>query len=36
VAKNYVYPISQVSFQLSRPNASSAPQVLSMLLFKFL
>jgi len=36
VAKNYVYPISQVSFQLSRPNASSAPQVLSMFLFRFL
>jgi hypothetical protein len=36
VAKNYVYPVSQVSFQLSRPHASSTPQVLSMLLFRFL
>ena len=36
VAKNYVYPVSQVSFQLSRPSATSSPQVLSMLLFRFL
>ncbi|MBS1992193.1 MAG: hypothetical protein JSS83_16840 [Cyanobacteria bacterium SZAS LIN-3] len=36
IAKNYVYPISQVSFQLSRPNSSSAPCVLSMFLFRFL
>jgi len=36
VAKNYVYPVSQVSFQLSRRSASSAPQVLSMFLFRFL
>jgi len=36
LAKNYVYPISQVSFQLSRPAVGATPQVLSMLLFKFL
>jgi hypothetical protein len=36
VAKNYVYPVSQVSFQLSRRSAATAPQVLSMMLFRFL
>ena len=36
IAKNYVYPISQVSFQLSRPNAATAPQVISLMVFRFL
>jgi hypothetical protein len=34
-AKNYVYPISQISFQLARKNQSS-PQVVSLMLFRFL
>ncbi len=36
VAKNYVYPVSQVSFQLVRTGPGSSPQVLSLLLFRYL
>lgn len=36
VAKNYVYPVSQVSFQLVRTGAGSAPQILSLMLFRYL
>jgi hypothetical protein len=35
MAKNYVYPVSQVSFQLVRTGPRS-PQILSLLLFRFL
>lgn len=35
-AKNYVYPVSQVSFQLVRTGAGSAPQILSLMLFRYL
>lgn len=31
--KNYIYPISQVGFQLARRNSESAPQVASVLIF---
>ncbi|MGH9553359.1 MAG: hypothetical protein ACRD3W_28520, partial [Terriglobales bacterium] len=31
--QNYVYPLSQVSFQLARPSGSHAPHVVSMLIF---
>jgi hypothetical protein len=31
--QNYVYPISQVSFQLSRVRSNSAPQVISLFIF---
>lgn len=34
--KNYVYPVSQVSFQLVRGESGSSPVVTSVLLFKFL
>lgn len=34
--KNYVYPVSQVSFQLARGGKDSAVRVKSMLLFKFI
>ncbi|MGD9684349.1 MAG: hypothetical protein AB7W16_24560 [Candidatus Obscuribacterales bacterium] len=34
--KNYVYPVSQVSFQLARSGKDNAPRIKSMLLFKFL
>lgn len=34
-AKNYVYPLSQVSFQLARAG-NQRPQVLSILLFKYI
>ena len=33
LGQNYVYPISQVSFQLSRPAHGASPQVVSMLIF---
>ncbi|MBU6455481.1 MAG: hypothetical protein KGS72_27160 [Cyanobacteria bacterium REEB67] len=36
MAKNYVYPISQVSFQLARQNAAATPQVMSLFVFRFL
>lgn len=32
-AKNYVYPISQVSFELTRPSNSPSPKVVSVLIF---
>lgn len=32
-AQNYVYPISQVSFELARPTNSSSPIVVSVLIF---
>jgi len=32
-AQNYVYPISQVGFQLARPSNDGAPQVVSLLIF---
>jgi hypothetical protein len=32
-AKNYVYPISQVSFELTRPANSPSPKVVSVLIF---
>ena len=35
LAKNYVYPVSQVSFQLVRKGANS-PQIHSLLLFRYL
>lgn len=35
-AKNYIYPLSQVGFQLARPQGGGAPRVLSVLLFKYL
>lgn len=35
-AKNYVYPPSQVSFQLARTEASGSPRIQSLLLFQFL
>lgn len=35
-AKNYVYPVSQVSFQLSRSTPDAAPTIQSLLLFQFL
>lgn len=35
-AKNYIYPLSQVGFQLARPQGGGAPKVLSVLLFKYL
>ncbi len=35
-AKNYVYPLSQVGFQLARPAAGSSPQVMSVLFFRYL
>lgn len=35
VAKNYVYPVSQVSFQLVR-NGPSSPHIHSLLLFRYL
>lgn len=35
MAKNYVYPVSQVSFQLVRSGPRS-PQILSLLLFRYL
>ncbi|MBX9667901.1 MAG: hypothetical protein K2X93_09800 [Candidatus Obscuribacterales bacterium] len=35
-AKNYVYPVSQVSFQLSRATPDAAPTIQSLLLFQFL
>jgi len=42
-AKNYVYPVSQISFQLARPlqdksksQIQSKPQILSLMLFRFL
>lgn len=31
--QNYVYPISQVSFQLAKSKSSKAPQVVSLLIF---
>jgi hypothetical protein len=31
--QNYVYPISQISFQLARPTGKSAPQVVSVMIF---
>lgn len=31
--QNYVYPLSQVSFQLARPTSKSKPQVVSLLIF---
>jgi len=34
--KNYVYPVSQVSFQLVRGESGTSPAVTSVLLFKFL
>ncbi|MBX9723669.1 MAG: hypothetical protein K2X81_19850 [Candidatus Obscuribacterales bacterium] len=34
--KNYVYPVSQVSFQLVRAENGTSPVVTSVLLFKFL
>ncbi len=34
--KNYVYPVSQVSFQLVRGESGTSPVVTSVLLFKFL
>lgn len=34
--KNYVYPVSQVSFQLVRGDNGTSPVVTSVLLFKFL
>ncbi len=36
MAKNYVYPVSQVSFQISRRNANTTPEIVSLLLFRFL
>lgn len=34
--KNYVYPVSQVGFQLAKPvSGETAPKVVSLLLFKF-
>ncbi len=36
VIKNYVYPVSQVSFQLVRGDSGASPVVTSILLFKFL
>ncbi|HNG76390.1 MAG TPA: hypothetical protein PLY72_18090, partial [Candidatus Obscuribacter sp.] len=35
-AKNYVYPLSQVGFQLARPSAGASPQVMSVLFFRYL
>ncbi len=35
-AKNYVYPLSQVGFQLARPAAGSSPKVMSVLFFRYL
>lgn len=32
-AKNYVYPISQVSFELTRASNSPSPKVVSVLIF---
>lgn len=34
--KNYVYPVSQICFQLSRPAPEKEPEIQSVLLFKFL
>ncbi|MBX9692292.1 MAG: hypothetical protein K2Z81_07915, partial [Cyanobacteria bacterium] len=34
--KNYVYPVSQVCFQLARPKDDKDPEVQSLLLFRFL
>ncbi len=35
--KNYVYPVSQVSFQVAKPSSGeAAPKVVSLLLFKFI
>ncbi len=34
--KNYVYPVTQVCFQLARPNEDKDPEVQSLLLFRFL
>lgn len=35
-AKNYVYPLSQVGFQLARPATGASPQVMSVLFFRYL
>lgn len=36
VAKNYVYPLSQLGFQLARPASNTKPQIKSVLLFRYL
>jgi len=36
MAKNYVYPVSQVSFQLVRTGSGNSPKVNSLLLFRYL
>lgn len=36
VAKNYVYPLSQLGFQLARPASNAKPQIKSVLLFRYL
>ncbi len=35
-ARNYVYPVNQISFQLARSNPKDQPTVQSLLLFQFL
>jgi len=35
-ARNYVYPVNQVSFQLARSNPKEPPTIQSLLLFQFL
>lgn len=34
--KNYVYPVSQVSFQVAKSSGSAAPKIVSLLLFKYI
>lgn len=36
MAKNYVYPLSQLGFQLARPASDAKPQIKSVLLFRYL
>ncbi|MBK9202269.1 MAG: hypothetical protein IPL73_07510 [Candidatus Obscuribacter sp.] len=36
MAKNYVYPLSQLGFQLARPVSDAKPQIKSVLLFRYL
>lgn len=34
--KNYVYPVSQVSFQIAKSSGSALPKIVSLLLFKYI
>jgi hypothetical protein len=36
MAKNYVYPLSQLGFQLARPVSDAKPQIKSVLLGRYL